>query len=110
STWDFQHLAEKYAGRKLDWFFDDWVFGTGIPEYALYYKVESAGNAFIVEGKIKQSKVADDFAMPVPLYGDDQLLGTVNVSEDEGAFRFRVAKRPEKVVIDLKGNILTFNP
>jgi hypothetical protein len=106
SSWDFQHLAEKYAGKKLDWFFDDWVFGTGIPEYVLDYKVDSASDAFIIEGKIKQSKVSDDFAMPVPLYADDQFLGSVNVSEDEGEFRFRVAKKPEKVLIDLKGNIL----
>jgi hypothetical protein len=107
STWDFLHLAERYAGKKLDWFFDDWVFGTGIPEYVLDYKVESAGDAFIIEGKVKQSKVPDDFAMPVPLYADDQFLGTVNVSEDEGEFRFRVAKKPEKVSVDPKGSILT---
>jgi aminopeptidase N len=110
STWDFQHLAEKYAGKKLDWFFDDWVFGTGIPEYALEYKVESAGEGFIIQGKIRQSKVPDDFAMPVPLYADDQFLGSVNVSDDEGEFSFRIVKRPEKILIDPKGNILTFRP
>ena len=70
--------------------------------------MESAGDAFVIQGKIKQSKVPDDFAMPVPLYADDQLLGSVNVSEDEGEFQFRVAKKPEKVLIDPKGNILKF--
>jgi hypothetical protein len=109
STWDFQHLAEKYAGRKLDWFFDDWVFGMGVPKYALDYKVESAGDAFIIQGKIKQSNVSDDFTMPVPLYADDQFLGSVSVSEDDGDFRFQVAKKPEKVLIDPKGKVLSFS-
>jgi hypothetical protein len=110
STWDFQHVAEKYAGRKLDWFFDDWVFGTGVPEYALDYKVEAAGDAFIIQGKIKQSKVPDDFAMPVPLYADDQFLGSVNVGEDDGEFRFRVTKKPETVLMDPHREFLNFNP
>jgi hypothetical protein len=108
STWDFQHLAEKYAGKKLDWFYDDWVFGTGVPGYAVDYQVESAGDGFIVQGKIKQSNVPDDFAMPVPLYADDQFLGNVTVSEDEGEFRFRVTKKPEKILIDPHKDILRF--
>jgi hypothetical protein len=110
STWDFQHLAEKYAGKRLDWFFDDWVFGTGVPGYAVDYKVASAGDGFIVQGKIKQANVPDDFAMPVPIYADDQFLGNVNVSEDDGEFRFPVTKKPEKVLIDPKGEVLSFNP
>jgi hypothetical protein len=110
STWDFLHLAEKYAGKKLDWFFDDWVFGTGVPGYAVDYTVESAGGGFIVRGKIKQSNVPEDFAMPVPLYADDQLLGQVNVSEDEGEFQFRVAKRPESVSLALHQEVLSFKP
>ncbi len=110
STWDFQHVAEKYAGMKLDWFFDDWVFGTGVPSYAVEYKVDPAGDAFIVQGKIKQSNVTEDFAMPVPVYADEQLLGSVNVSEDDGEFRFRVSKKPEKVLIDPQREVLSFVP
>src|SRR5207244_2197006 len=43
STWDFKHLVEKYAAKKLDWFFDQWVFATGVPTYTLDYKVEPSG-------------------------------------------------------------------
>jgi aminopeptidase N len=107
STWDFQHLVENHANRKLEWFFDQWVFGMGVPTYKVDYKVEASGSAFIIEGTIKQTDVPDSFTMPVPLYADDEFLGRVTVSDAEGDFRFRVTKKPERVVIDPERTILT---
>lgn len=107
STWDFEHIAERYSGKKLDWFFDEWVFDTGLPAYTFDYKVEPSGTEFMIDGMIKQSGVPDAFAMPVPIYADGEYLGTVQVSDSEGEFRFRVAKRPDKVVLDPQGTILT---
>ena len=76
------------------------VFDTGVPTYTFDYKVESSGPQFTLEGTIKQSGVPDGFAMPVPLFADGQYVGSVQVSDSEGEFRFRVAKKPERVVID----------
>ena len=90
----------------MDWFFDQWVFGTGIPAYSLDYKVDSAQNGVMIEGAIKQSGVPDGFTMSVPVYADDQLLGHVQVTDSEGEFRFKTAKRPERVVIDPQQTIL----
>ena len=108
STWDLKRLVEKYQtktmdvrnDKKMDWFFDEWILQTGIPNYALDYKVRADGRAFIVEGRIMQSGVPDNFIMPLPLYADDQLLGIVVVSDDEGSFRFNAKTRPSKVTID----------
>jgi hypothetical protein len=115
STWDFKHLAEKYLNpaadargdKKLDWFFDEWVFGTGIPKYAIDYKVEAEGNAFVVSGTIKQSGVPEEFIMPVAVFADDELLGRVLVSDPEAEFRFKVAKKPKRVFIDSRSDVLT---
>jgi hypothetical protein len=115
STWDFKRLAEKYmtsaldlrGDAKLDWFFDEWVFATGIPTYSLDYKVEPVRNAFIVSGTIKRTGVSDNFTMPIPLYGDDVFLGRVPVGDSEESFRFQVTKKPERVVIDPQETILT---
>jgi hypothetical protein len=107
STWDFEHVAEKYAGKKLDWFFDEWVFATGLPSYAVDYKTVAAGNEFTVEGTITQAGVPEGFQMPVPVYADDQYLGTVSVGESEGQFKFRVAKKPEQILLDPEMTILT---
>ena len=107
STWDFKRLAEKYADKKLDWFFDEWVFGTGVPSYSADYKIEALGTGFSVDGVIKQSGVPEGFVMQVPVYADDVYLGSVAVGDSEGDFRFRLAKRPERIVIDPERTILT---
>lgn len=106
STYDFKALAEKHSGKPLDWFFDDWVFGTGIPSYKLDYKVDPGPGGFVVSGSILQSGVPDAFEMPVPLYADEVLLGNVDVSSDGGDFRFVVRSRPQAIHVDPKGTIL----
>ena len=119
STQDFVRHAEKFMpsamdlenNRRLRWFFDDWVYGTGIPVYKLSVNVKkSAARKYIVSGKIRQSGVPADFEMPVPLvarYGRDRTerLGWVVVDEAGGQFRFTVAEKPERVFID-EDNIL----
>jgi len=92
--------------KKLDWFFDEWVFGTGIPKYELEYTVEPEGDAFIIKGTITQAGVPDGFIMPIPLYADDALLGRVLVGDSEGEFLFKVARKPERVVIDPRADVL----
>jgi len=107
STYDFKALAEKHLRKPLDWFFDAWVFGTGIPAYTLDHKIEPANGGFVISGSITQSGVPDAFEMPVPLYADETLLGMVTVSVDGGDFRFTMRSRPQQIHIDPKGTILS---
>ena len=107
STYDFKALAEKHVGKSLDWFFDEWVFGTGIPSYKLDYKIEPGAGGFVISGSITQSGVPDTFEMPVPLYADETLLGAVHVSVDGGDFRFTTRTRPQQLRVDPRGTILT---
>jgi hypothetical protein len=51
---------------RMDWFFDEYVYGTEMPSYRFDYQV----NGDSLSGKITQSGVSDNFAMPVPLYAD----------------------------------------
>jgi hypothetical protein len=75
STEDFKAIVEKHMtpemnidnNGKMDWFFNQWVYGTQIPAYKLEYKVSSDG---MLNAKITQSGVSDDFAMLVPIYVD----------------------------------------
>ncbi len=115
STWDLKRVAEKYMTKamdvrgdnKLDWFFDDWILGTGIPTYTMNYNVQpSPRGGFSIDGRVTQSGVPDTFVMPVPVYADDQLLGKVAVSDDEGAFHFDVKTRPVKVTLDPRQTVL----
>jgi hypothetical protein len=79
STEDFKHAVEKYItpqmdldkNGKMDWFFNEWVYGTDIPAYKLDYQ-----NGATPDGKplltvhVTQSGVSDDFKMLVPIYVD----------------------------------------
>ena len=107
STAEFHRLAEKHAGEDLDWFFDQWVYGNGIPAYRLDYRISPVGGGFSVEGRIEQSAVPASFTMPVPVYADETLLGRVTVSGDEGAFRFVVKNKPQQVLLDPQGEVLS---
>jgi hypothetical protein len=109
STFDFKRIAEKHAGKPLDWFFDSWVFGTGIPSYAISSKVESTATGFVISGNITQSGVPVTFEMQVPVYADEVFLGNVTVNSDGGEFRFTSKSMPQQVLVDPKKIVLTQN-
>jgi hypothetical protein len=75
STEDFKAIVEKHItpemnvtnDGKMDWFFNEWVYGTQVPAYKLEYSVASDGT---LSGKLSQSGVTDDFVMLVPIYVD----------------------------------------
>ncbi len=75
STEDFKKAVEKHMTRqmdvdqngRMDWFFNEWVYGTEIPSYHFDYQVSSDGT---LKGQITQSGVSKDFVMAVPLYLD----------------------------------------
>jgi hypothetical protein len=114
STQDFIRYAEKYMtrdmdlekNRRLDWFFADWVYGTGIPTYKLEAETRRlAPQKFVVEGTIEQSDVPPEFEMLVPViatYSKDRkaTLGRVTVGEGGGRFRFTTTSKPARVAVD----------
>lgn len=114
STHDFIRHAEKYITRasdldqngKLDWFFNEWVFGTGIPTYTIKPSIrQTPKGAFVIQGSIEQSGVGQDFEMLVPVvatYGKDKrvLLGQVPVAASGSKFRFNSKSRPSRVTLD----------
>ena len=74
STEDFKRAVEKHMtpemdldeNGRLDWFFNQWVYGTDLPSYRLEYTV----NGDTLTGRVTQSGVSDTFAMLVPVYVD----------------------------------------
>ena len=74
STEDLKRTVEKHMtakmdvdkNKKMDWFFDQWVYGTEVPAYKLEYSL----NGTTLNAKITQSEVSDNFVMSVPVYVD----------------------------------------
>ena len=62
---DFIHLAEKYYGAPLDWFFKHWLYNRNVPEFEGKYEFVKRDDGYYVVGDIKTKGVAEDFTMPV---------------------------------------------
>jgi hypothetical protein len=79
STESFKAIAEKHMSKimdleqngRLDWFFDEWVYGTQVPRYHFDYQLLPAdGGKVKLHMNITQSDVDDRFAMLVPVFAD----------------------------------------
>jgi hypothetical protein len=78
STEDFKRSVNKYmtndmnlAGSgNMDWFFDQWVYGTEVPAYTFEYQIGSANGKPTLSGHITQSGVSENFRMLVPVWVD----------------------------------------
>jgi Peptidase family M1 domain/Carboxypeptidase regulatory-like domain len=79
STESFKVVAEKHITKtmdlakngRLDWFFNEWVYGTQIPKYKFDYQISPAEGAQVkVHLTVTQSEVDEHFAMVLPIFAD----------------------------------------
>jgi|HubBroStandDraft_1064217.scaffolds.fasta_scaffold00298_20 hypothetical protein len=79
TTESFKAIAEKHMTKlmnldgngRLDWFFNEWVYGTQVPRYHFEYQVvKSDGGQVKLHMTITQSEVDEHFAMLVPVFAD----------------------------------------
>lgn len=93
TTEDFKAALEKYMSpqmdldrnHRLDWFFNEYVYGTALPNYHFDSSITHEGDKDVVHIKLAQSNVTPEFKMAVPIYielSDDRIirLGSANVA------------------------------
>ena len=106
STADFQRIVEKYTGERMDWFFNEWIYGTEIPEYEFKYSLKPGdGGRTILQLSLTQKSVSDQFEMRLPVYatvgGVPRRLGFFKVKGSAAAQgEMPLPFRPEKVTLD----------
>jgi hypothetical protein len=112
---DLQHELEAVmtpamdldGNHSMEWFFEDWVRGTGVPHYRAEYSTRRTERGFVVKGKLYQTRVPRGFVAPVPLYSSvGTLLGKVIAGGPEAQFHFTVARDPGKIQIDPQMTLL----
>lgn len=123
SSADFQKIVERHlvpamnatGDGKLDWFFNQWVYGTEIPHYTSDLKVESAGEETHIHGTIRQQGVSKDFRAVVPIYvefgknetariGMLPLVGEASVPVD---VKLKLPKKPRRAYLNAHGEVLS---
>lgn len=69
TTSDFQNVVEQTAGRDLDWFFAQWIYEGGIPNYRFGWREVTVGGQAYLELYLLQTQSAQYpiFTMPIDL-------------------------------------------
>jgi aminopeptidase N len=93
STEALQAFLEEYLQQDLQWFFDQWVYGSSIPTYRFAYQTTELPTGEVkMTVRVRQEDVPEGFTMPVPV----QL-----VFEGEGTAVVFVRVEGEEVVTEL---------
>ncbi|HHN74568.1 MAG TPA: hypothetical protein ENK10_05000 [Acidobacteria bacterium] len=119
-TEDMKMISEVVFGADMSWFWDQWIRGVGLPEYAFKLSTrQTEDGKYLVEGTVRQRVVIGPKnevlegryfrgAIPVTVFYTD---GTrekkpVLVEGELTEVRFKVDKKPQKVVFNGEGEIL----
>ena len=116
---DIQYAAEKAIGGDMNWFFDQWLRGVGMPEYTFTYETrETEDGMFLVEGTVgqrilvgkKRHEVDGFFVAIVPVSveckGGQTYQKKVMLEGPQTSFRFKVPEKPRSVTLNAHGETL----
>jgi len=124
STEDFKAVVEKHmtpemqriGSGKMNWFFDEYVYGTALPTYKLDSSFDKNGEGDVVLSvRVTQSGVDDSFRMLVPVYvelanshitilGRMTLVG--NSSQDAQVSLKGIKDTPRRVMVNYYDDVL----
>ncbi len=113
STEDFVRYADKYMthsidlehNHRLDWFFNEWVYETGVPTYNCSTAIRNSPrrNSWS-RGTITQSGVqatSKCWCLVAEMGKDKKVsLGRVHRQRGGGRFKFTAEERPKRLAID----------
>jgi hypothetical protein len=89
----------------MDWFFNQYVYGTGIPQYNFHYSATATPDGkFKISGMVTRSGVSENWKDMVPLYlhqGQGVMrAGFVNATMASTPFEFIMQNRPDKLTVN----------
>lgn len=110
-TEDFQAVAEQVAGRKLDYFFKQWIYGENYPTYRYNWTSNSTTAPYSVQVQLTQSANTNpsSFTMPVQIRvqsaAGDTIVTVFNDQVDQ-TFTLPAKGKPTGITIDPNNWIL----
>ncbi len=112
TTEDFQAVMEQFYGASLQWFFQQWIYGSGYPQYYYDWWYEQRGDQYVTTVAIEQVQNGQVFTMPVDLMLmtiPGPVRDTVQVFNDRRfqTFQFVTDKKPAGVSFDPEDWILS---
>jgi hypothetical protein len=121
STESFKAIVEKHmapqmdldGNKRMDWFFQQWVYGTEIPRYRFDYSLTPDSDGKVtLRGAVTQSDVSPNFKMIVPIYldfggkimrlGSASMMGNTTTQE----LQVKLPEKPRRVMINYHHDVL----
>jgi hypothetical protein len=119
STESFKAIVEKHLTKqidiqkgRMDWFFNEWVYGTQVPRYSFKYDMKPAEEGKIkVHAEVTQSEVDEHFVMFVPMFADYgngmTRIGQAEViGNSTRTMDFTLDKQPKKIALNAYKDVL----
>ena len=123
TTEDFKTVVQRHMTRdlnatgdgKIDWFFNQWVYGSAIPRYTSKFDVTpGAEGKFHIKGSITQAEVPEDFRVLVPVYVEFDKAQVFKVAQipmigsttRDLDFEVRLPKKPNKISLNALHDVL----
>src|SRR5579871_583616 len=115
STEQFRLLAAEFLppqsdDPKLETFFEQWVYSTGIPGLKLNYSVKGQAPSWRVVGTLAQTDVSEDFTALVPVEiqvaRGKTVMRWVRASNEPVSFTVALSQQPLKVSLDPNNAVL----
>ncbi len=113
STEDFKAMVEKHMTRnmdldgnhKMDWFFNEYVYGTGLPQYTLHTALSTgADGKTTITGELLRAGVADTWKDVIPIYahvGDKTMrLGSLGAMHPKETINIVLPMKLDKITIN----------
>ena len=105
-----EHFASSPIGRKfqlrdLNWFFNQWAYGTELPTYTLEYELKpNADGSQQIVGVVKQDNAGPNWMMVLPVVfsfdNNQEARTTVRVTGASTPFELKLPAKPKKVELD----------
>jgi aminopeptidase N len=116
STEQFRQVAADFLppespDPKLEAFFEQWVYSTGIPTLQLNYSVRGRAPDLKLTGSVSQSNVDSEFSTQVPVEiqcGATRQVTWVRTSSSPAEFTLALKRAPTKVALDTSSVLALF--
>jgi hypothetical protein len=103
-TEDLREAFEGASGRDLTWFFQEWIYAPGYPQFVMSWQAEAANGGYDVTLDLSQEQtVGPVFKMPVDVQIQTEAGYEAFVvwdSLDTQSFVLHVSTQPRKVTLD----------
>jgi len=113
TTSDFISVVSRHMNQDMQWFFEQWIYGTEIPDYEYgYHVLRNQDGRYAVNLRVTQKNVSRSFRMPVPIeitYEEDDrppYRGSIIVGDPLAEKTFILTAEPDELIFNKDYTVL----